>query len=118
MKITFAITIFFALLVQTFSKAFVMADFYINRDAIEQELCENKDKPELQCKGGCALKKELEKENKKEIPQQLQEIKTFLKVERFTLINPTRPAKIVFGLVENDNRIFKNHIPVFRPPAC
>ena len=104
------------MLVQTFSKAFVMADFYLNRDAIAQKLCENKDKPQLKCKGNCALKKELEKENKKEIPQQIQEVKTFLKAERFT-ITPVviTPAK-TFGIVINDNRIFKNSATVFRPP--
>ena len=106
------------MLVQTFSKAFVMADFYINRDAIEQELCENKDKPELECKGGCALKKELEREDKKEVPQQLQEVKTFLKAERLTIEPLIRPYENTFALVVNDNRIFKKHITVFRPPTC
>ena len=117
MKFILAITIFTAMLVQTFSKAFVMADFYLNRDAISQELCENKDKPQMKCKGNCALKKELERENKKEIPQQLQEVKTFLKGERFS-IEPTIviTSSNSFGIVSNDNRIFRNSIAVFRPP--
>lgn len=118
MKYILAITIFLALLVQTFSEAFVLADFYLNRAVIEQELCENKDKPQLECKGSCALKKELEKENKTEIPQQLQEIKTFLKAERLTLIPQVRPYKNTFALVVNDNRVFKKHKTVFRPPTC
>ena len=104
------------MLIQTFSKVIVMADFYINRDVIAQELCENKDKPQLKCKGNCALKKELERENKKEIPQQLQEIKTFLKAERFSVM-PLSISRIeTFGNVINDNRIIKNCVPVFRPP--
>lgn len=106
------------MLVQTFSKAFVMADFYLHQAKIEQELCENKDKPELKCKGSCALKKELEKENKKEIPQKLQEIKTFLKVELLTLIPQILQLEKLYGLVVNDNRIFKNHAEFFHPPAC
>ena len=106
------------MLVQTFSKAFVMADFYLNQDAIEQELCENKDKPELACKGNCALKKELEREGKKEVPQQLQEIKTFLKAEKFTINPLVQPYIITYGMVVNDNRIFKNHTTVFHPPIC
>ena len=93
-----------------------MADFYLNRDAISQELCENKDKPQMKCKGNCALKKELERENKKEIPQQLQEVKTFLKGERFA-IEPVMITSVkTFGFVSNDNRVFKNSIAVFRPP--
>ncbi len=106
------------MLVQTFSKAFVMADFYLHRDIIEQELCENKDKPQLECRGNCALKKELEKENKTEVPQQLQESKTFLKAERLTIHPFSRPYENTYGMAVNDNRIFKNHTTVFRPPTC
>ena len=71
----------------------------------------------MKCKGNCALKKELERENKKEIPQQLQEVKTFLKGERFS-IEPTIviTSSNSFGIVSNDNRIFRNSIAVFRPP--
>lgn len=105
------------MLVQTFSKAFVMADFYLNRDAIAQELCENKDKPQLKCKGNCALKKELERENKKEIPQQLQEVKTFINAERFTIAPVVITPVKTFGIVSNDNRIFKTSTAVFRPPG-
>jgi hypothetical protein len=104
------------MLVQTFSKAFVMADFYMNRDVIAQELCENKDKPQLNCKGNCALKKELERENKKEIPQQLQEIKTFLQAERLSVMPVFISVAKTFGYVINDNRIIRNSNPVFRPP--
>ncbi len=105
------------MLVQTFSKAFVMANFYLHRAVIEKEFCENKDKPQLECKGNCALKKELEKEDKTEIPQELQEIKTFLKAESFTLFPVIRSFKNAYGMVVNDNRIFKNHTTVFRPPT-
>ena len=116
-KFILAITIFLAMLVQTFSKAFVMADFYLNRATIAQQLCENKDKPQLKCKGNCALKKELERENKKEIPQQLQEVKTFLKAERFTIDPASLHSLKAYGIVLNDNRICKKSTSVFRPPG-
>jgi hypothetical protein len=41
-------------------------DYAINKDFIAQNLCENKAKPELQCKGKCHLKKEIEKVVEKE----------------------------------------------------
>lgn len=46
---------------------FPILDFVINYDAI-QELCINKDKPELQCNGTCHLKKELAKTAEDENP--------------------------------------------------
>ena len=105
------------MLVQTFSKAFVMADFYWNQARIEQELCENKAKPEMKCKGHCQLKKELEKENKKEIPQQLQEIKLFLKADTYSWKPMFSETVIHFGLSTNDNRLFSHANFIFRPPA-
>lgn len=36
----------------------------VNYDYIVENLCENKDKPELSCKGKCFLKKELSKTEK------------------------------------------------------
>ncbi|EDO25943.1 predicted protein, partial [Nematostella vectensis] len=39
----------------------VIAWYEINKDYIAAELCENKDKPELQCAGKCYLKKQIDK---------------------------------------------------------
>lgn len=36
-------------------------DYAINKDYIAEELCENKEKPELQCDGKCHLAKEVKK---------------------------------------------------------
>lgn len=46
----------FGMLWQTYT----VIDFYMNREAITQEHCVNKDKPELDCKGQCHLQKQLE----------------------------------------------------------
>lgn len=51
------------LLFQSSSKLWIFAAFYINQDYIAQNLCENRANPESHCKGGCQLKKQLEKEN-------------------------------------------------------
>lgn len=48
---------------------FPVVDYIINYDYISTQLCENKAKPELKCKGTCHLKKELAKEAKKESPK-------------------------------------------------
>ena len=38
-------------------------DYMVNYDYIVNELCENKDKPEMECNGKCHLGKEVAKEN-------------------------------------------------------
>lgn len=39
----------------------VIAWYEINKDYIAAELCENKDKPQLECNGKCYLKKQIDK---------------------------------------------------------
>lgn len=59
-----------ALLGQTFSRLWIVADFYANRDYIARVLCVNKDRPMLHCGGLCQLKKRLDKDEKqdKDVP--------------------------------------------------
>ena len=48
--------------------------FNLNQEFVEEELCENKEKEELNCHGKCYLKKQLAKaEPKNESPEQNQE---------------------------------------------
>lgn len=78
MKSIVAIIVFFALLAQTFQMVVIEANFFINRDFIANNLCENKARPQMHCNGHCQLKKELEKQEKKSAPQKLQEVNPFL----------------------------------------
>lgn len=38
-----------------------LVEYYLNYDYISQELCENKDKPYLECNGYCYVEKQLKK---------------------------------------------------------
>lgn len=49
---------------------FPVLDYVVNYDYITKVLCENKEKPELQCNGKCHLMKELAKESENEKPIQ------------------------------------------------
>jgi len=40
-------------------QAYTVVHFYANQDAIEKELCENIEKPEMKCHGHCQLNKKL-----------------------------------------------------------
>lgn len=67
-KKLFAIIVFTAVLMQTFSTVMIMASFYANREYIANNLCENRDKPEMQCKGKCSLNKQLAREAEHQAP--------------------------------------------------
>ena len=41
-------------------------DYVLNYDYIKKELCENKDKPKMNCHGKCYLKKEIKKTQEEE----------------------------------------------------
>ncbi len=43
----------------TLQNTWVSVDFLSNQDYIVEELCENKDKPEMNCEGRCYLKKRM-----------------------------------------------------------
>lgn len=66
MKKIFVIVTLTSLLLQTFSKGVVLAEFMLNRDYIAKVLCINKARPQLACHGQCQLMKQMEKETKKE----------------------------------------------------
>jgi len=61
MKIAFAFLLSLVLLFPTITKAWLLADFIIHQKEIAEKLCENKDKPKLQCNGKCQMMKSLKK---------------------------------------------------------
>jgi hypothetical protein len=66
LKTTLTISLAFLFLVQSFTRSFIYLNYEVNKDYISNVLCENKEKKELHCEGKCHLKKELQKEDKKE----------------------------------------------------
>lgn len=66
MKYCFVIITLTALMLQTFSKGLILAEFILNQDYIAKVLCVNRAKPELACKGQCQLMKQMEKDTQKE----------------------------------------------------
>lgn len=53
---------------QVTSKFIVVVDYWINKDYIAKNLCENKAKPKMHCDGKCHLAKQIDKQEKKEKP--------------------------------------------------
>ncbi|WP_404986283.1 hypothetical protein ACI513_04010 [Chryseobacterium sp. M5] len=69
-----------------------LINYAVNYDFIVENLCENKDKPELMCNGKCYVSKELSKNNNEQTTQNGQKISVptidiFLVTEDFKFIN-------------------------------
>lgn len=66
MKTTLTISLAFLFLLQSFTRTFIIVNYEVNKEYISKVLCENKEKKAMHCEGKCHLKKELDKEEKKE----------------------------------------------------
>jgi hypothetical protein len=115
-----AITVFLALLAQTFSKDLIVAHFYLNQSYITSHFCENKDKPQMHCNGQCHLKKTLQKEARQEkniFQNDKHDIVLFFGHEDIApAISPTyfiRPEYFTY----NDKRKVNFPAAVFHPPT-
>ena len=53
-------------MLQNFNQLVIMLEFKINFSYVASVLCENRDKPEMHCKGKCQLRKQLEKDQQQE----------------------------------------------------
>lgn len=71
-----SILLLFSLLTSNFGNLFIFTGFELNREFIAAELCINKNKPELNCKGKCYLMKKLKQAQEKEDKQERQSQKT------------------------------------------
>ena len=109
-----------ALSFQCLIKIGLISYYSLNIEYIIQELCENKDKPELNCKGKCYLKKKMADADKAE--KQSSEI--FKQIEFPVFITLTNLSLIAdYILIENSLPVNKNlysHNPnfkIFHPPS-
>jgi hypothetical protein len=100
-------------------------DYWVNYKYIANELCENQDKPELECNGKCHLKKELAKaateessnsKDKKQVSKQ--EIETLFYQETYQF----KSKKINIVSTETTTYYFNNYFylnssQIFHPPT-
>ncbi len=62
MKLIAGSILILLVMVQTFTSWLIVAEYTINQEYIAKNLCVNKAKPQLQCKGKCQLMKKLAQE--------------------------------------------------------
>lgn len=81
MKKILSISFVLLILMQSFSKIWIILSFKVNQDHIAKVLCINRDKPEMHCNGNCVLMQRIkasEEKERKEIPQKIKEQKEIL----------------------------------------
>ncbi len=119
MKTTLTISLAFLFLLQTFTRTFIIVNYQVNKNYISNVLCENKEKTAMHCEGKCHLKKELEKEEKKEsTPSGSKEkIEIILYSEKTTTVSfvASEPVKSSFIYSEIYPQDFTRKI--FHPPT-
>jgi hypothetical protein len=108
------------MLMQTFSKAVIVVDFYANQDVIARTLCENRDKPMLHCCGRCQLRKRLAREdNEKNSPERKPENKNpslFTAAHTLIGISHLLLPPIRYAPSPSDNQTFDQPSFCFHPP--
>lgn len=102
-----------------FSNSLIYAGFDLNQKYIAEQLCVNKDKPEMHCNGKCYLAKKIKQaeEKEKSLEQQSQK-------NRFQEALITSKLKIYYPLIAITNRIIierssdlpKHSSSIFHPP--
>jgi hypothetical protein len=116
-----AFTLLLALLSSILSKLFVYAEFKSNQAYIAATLCENRDRPELNCQGKCYLMKKLKEAEDKEKKQENQAQKK-ASVDLFFVNEPVAPALVMTVPAKKKPSIQKFSLPEFnreitQPPS-
>jgi len=120
MKKISAYIFFIALVCQTFSQVFVVSNFLINRDYIAANLCENIDKPELECHGSCFLDKELEKDTERKSDEESSKFEVLvagsIEEVNVSISKPIRHKKEFFNAI-SEAELNGIHKSIFHPPC-
>lgn len=123
LKSIFSIFLALLILLQSFSKTWIILSFKINQDYIAKVLCINRNKPELHCNGKCVLMQRLkasEEKERKEMPQKVKEQKEALYCLGNLICQIARPI----DWRNKQSKIFSHQTPftsafikgIFRPP--
>ncbi len=92
MKRVTAILLGLCLLLQCLAHVAVLGLYELNKSYVAQNLCENRDKPQMKCCGKCYLRKQLRKVDDNEKPSGNTPAKT-LKIEVLACILPLVPGQ-------------------------
>lgn len=78
MKYLFVILVGVGIILHSFSKVIILINFQLNKEYISKNLCQQKSIKNNSCKGHCHLKKQLQKDEKRDQhPNSLKDTKEF-----------------------------------------
>ena len=103
----------------TFSQFGIVVNFLSNQEFIAKNLCENIDKPELECNGKCYLMKKLKEDEKQKGGDKVAstELILFMDFKSVEIVEKkcfTEQKKTYFNLLEKKTNSFSSEI--FHPP--
>lgn len=109
------------MLIQTFSKWAIVAEYKLNKNYIAKNLCINKAKPKLHCNGKCQMMKKLAEEEKQNSSDNTTKIKTPETVFYNEISNPVLPEVSFTTRSYNEEPPLKKYVSpvpsIFHPPA-
>jgi hypothetical protein len=117
-----ALALLLAMLSPILAKLFVYAEFKSNQEYIAATLCENRDRPELNCEGKCYLMKKLKAAEDKEKKQENQAQKK-ASVDLFFVEKTVAPVLVITIPAQKKASTQKFSLPEFdreiaHPPSC
>ncbi len=86
----------------------LVAEYSMNFDYIVNVLCENKDKPEMQCDGKCYLDEQLSKQPENSDKNPFGDNRVLTKVQPSVFFEPTDPMDFEIDFLSYDSDSFKN----------
>lgn len=111
------------IMTQVFSNWFVVLSFKLNQDYIAKNICENRYRPKLNCKGNCVLMKKMREQEKQEqnTPANIKlEITSIILSSKSFFATAEAPV-IVFTasskLAENSGKPIDRTADIFHPPS-
>lgn len=114
-----AILLIFSFIAAHFQCFFVVAGFELNRKYIAQNLCENRNRPEMHCNGKCVLAKKMkdveQKEQRDEQNNQRQRLQEVIDQNNLIVFFPAVLLRTFEPALHNFNPTPSTRLP-FHPP--
>jgi hypothetical protein len=117
------ILILFAFFAQSFSKSFIVLDYYSNTAAYEKK-CVNKARPKMKCHGRCQMILKLQEEEKKEqqCPGNKVELKAEVLSSKSFFATVHRPVQVEIltlnFLIYTPGKSIDRSLDIFHPPQA
>jgi hypothetical protein len=106
-KIILCSVLISVLLLSQFNSSLILLNYQLNKEYIAQNLCENKDKPEMNCCGKCVVNKQLEKETQQKNKMNFTKEKETAKL----VVRKLKLNDSFFNLVEQSFSSYIIHLP-------